>query len=741
MSQEQIDANQLQLDSSLDALNRIAQTTTFQGRRLLDGSLDFITQAGSEFSRLSGLQIDQANLGATGQVAVDINVTTAATQAQVDITNITTSVAGTSSTGSLTFSDNAVAASGQVDLPFESTPAAAGSGNLNFVVRDGTSNEATVTVTLGTGGAEASFDVTATAGGTNTLAGTTGNGVQVILDSDGVLGATFTGGNIVVSGVTGATTINQVRDQINTDLGGDDFTIGAVVNGTGTGASTVDAAETSAAGVSNGTLAGGTFGTETRQLTLTTAAGGGLDFNLQINSDLAANISDADAGDGITAGITGSAGTGYVVTIANDETVDLDNLASFLQTQISEVASFNLTGNAANDLNLSQAEAGIGAGGTTTGVLNVTGSQAQVTNTDSIAVNATLAAGASGNLSLSFNVGTVVDGAGGVLDRVAVNGNATDGYVITLDDSEAVTFGDVADALDTIAELDAATTTATTPARVFDTANFNPSSGNTTLTGGRDAGDDVITVTALTQDASFDGNLTFDTANSTIGGIDVTVTGANINVSIDSTSSYNIADIATAINDLTDYSASVTTTNGSGTFENDVVNDSTAPTIANLAGGQASSGGLSADVVLELAGLTGAEVLSFGLGTDINTLFNGINSVSDATGVSATINGTTLELRSSTFGEDSIIDINVRSETDLNGNDVTGTFGTAIGEGSRVVGTNAVATINGIQATTNGNQLSINTATLDLSTSVEANFTWYRIVYHHRWWCTIPARP
>src|SRR6476619_5528680 len=43
LSDDQIAANQLQVDSSLEAIDRIAQVTTFQGRKLLDGSLDFIT--------------------------------------------------------------------------------------------------------------------------------------------------------------------------------------------------------------------------------------------------------------------------------------------------------------------------------------------------------------------------------------------------------------------------------------------------------------------------------------------------------------------------------------------------------------------------------------------------------------------------------------------------------------------------------------------------------------------------
>jgi flagellin len=43
LSDEQIAANQLQVDASLESIDRIARLTSFQGRRLLDGSLDFLT--------------------------------------------------------------------------------------------------------------------------------------------------------------------------------------------------------------------------------------------------------------------------------------------------------------------------------------------------------------------------------------------------------------------------------------------------------------------------------------------------------------------------------------------------------------------------------------------------------------------------------------------------------------------------------------------------------------------------
>src|SRR6188474_736231 len=113
VSAEQIAANQSQIDSSLEALNRIAQTTTFQGRRLLDGSLDFITTAGSNFGNLSDLKIDQANLGATGSVDVAIIVSTAATKGQVNVTNIP-AVSGTlvAATGNVTVTNTATQATG-----------------------------------------------------------------------------------------------------------------------------------------------------------------------------------------------------------------------------------------------------------------------------------------------------------------------------------------------------------------------------------------------------------------------------------------------------------------------------------------------------------------------------------------------------------------------------------------------------------------------------------------------------
>ncbi|MGB4727453.1 MAG: flagellin, partial [Thermogutta sp.] len=82
MSAEQIAANQLQIDSSLEAIDRIAQVTQFQGRRLLDGSLDFVTH-GVDSTVIRDLQIDQANFGANNEIAVNVTIVKQATRAEL----------------------------------------------------------------------------------------------------------------------------------------------------------------------------------------------------------------------------------------------------------------------------------------------------------------------------------------------------------------------------------------------------------------------------------------------------------------------------------------------------------------------------------------------------------------------------------------------------------------------------------------------------------------------------------
>ncbi|MCL2117344.1 MAG: flagellin, partial [Planctomycetaceae bacterium] len=80
MSEAQIQANQLQIDASLDAIDRIAQSTTYMGQKLLDGTMSFQT-AGLNKNEISNLVINAANFGTQPYVGVDIDVQAASTSA------------------------------------------------------------------------------------------------------------------------------------------------------------------------------------------------------------------------------------------------------------------------------------------------------------------------------------------------------------------------------------------------------------------------------------------------------------------------------------------------------------------------------------------------------------------------------------------------------------------------------------------------------------------------------------
>ncbi len=186
MSPDQIAANQLQIDSSLEALNRIAQTTSFQGRRLLDGSLDFVTTAG-EVPTIEDIQIDQANLGATGQINVDVDIAAGATQAA-----ITNSIGtATNATATLNFAASVT------------TTAAASGAILDIVATSPGTAEDGVNIMLTTGN----------------LGGVSGNETAVY-DSGA---ATLT---ITIDGIAGSTAA-LVADAINAQVGEFSATVNA----------------------------------------------------------------------------------------------------------------------------------------------------------------------------------------------------------------------------------------------------------------------------------------------------------------------------------------------------------------------------------------------------------------------------------------------------------------------------------------------------------------------------------
>ena len=550
LSDEQIAANQLQLDSSLEALNRIAQTTTFQGRRLLDGSLDFITSEGTNFSNISNLQIDQANLGATGSVSVDISVTAAATQATIDVENIPAEITANAATATLTLSSETVGAQAT-----EST-ITFGSGATIDVVDANNADNTITSVVLAQGSAAIDF----TAG--------------VLTITNDFEGGTVTAGDI-------ATQIAADAQFASADAGGD---AGTAVTGPTTAEYTVD--------FGNGEL-----------LTVTADAAGPL------------SITDVTISDGADAAVI--SGTTLAITV-------------------------DFTGS--GDANRTVEE-----------------------------IRDIINAGTAGSTVTATATGT------------------TDDIVVTSGASETLT------------QVRAGTTA---------------ESSTPTETQAGSAGTNGSETIEITQTS---GNESADTRSITIiegtpavaGTPDVAFNGTNVEITVDTDADTALSTIVSAFNTFaTDNDLGLQASVGTGfTGDGNFNGASESANVTDaLSGGVAGGGGLANDIVIELAGANGSEVLSFGAGTTISELEAGIDLVSDATGVDASVSGTTLSLTSTDYGTDAFVDLGVIEDD------------AAVFSDARDTGTDITATVNGVSATGNGNELSINTATLDLTATLDSSF-------------------
>jgi len=72
LSDEEIKANQLQVDSAIDSITRIANATTFSGLHLLNGHLDYVT-SGVANSAIKALNIYSAQLGSQSYLSVKVS--------------------------------------------------------------------------------------------------------------------------------------------------------------------------------------------------------------------------------------------------------------------------------------------------------------------------------------------------------------------------------------------------------------------------------------------------------------------------------------------------------------------------------------------------------------------------------------------------------------------------------------------------------------------------------------------
>ncbi len=83
-SQEEIEANQLQIDSAIESITRISNTTSFAGLKLLNGSLDYLV-SGQPSSAIQEVNVTGANFGTNPFIPVTVEVLNSAETASLFI--------------------------------------------------------------------------------------------------------------------------------------------------------------------------------------------------------------------------------------------------------------------------------------------------------------------------------------------------------------------------------------------------------------------------------------------------------------------------------------------------------------------------------------------------------------------------------------------------------------------------------------------------------------------------------
>jgi flagellin len=93
ISREEIDANQLEIDSAIESITRISNTASFAGLQLLNGSLEYLT-SGVATSAIAGAKVFGAQFGANSTIAVNVEVISSAQTASLFLSGNTAGAAG-----------------------------------------------------------------------------------------------------------------------------------------------------------------------------------------------------------------------------------------------------------------------------------------------------------------------------------------------------------------------------------------------------------------------------------------------------------------------------------------------------------------------------------------------------------------------------------------------------------------------------------------------------------------------
>ena len=819
LSEEEIAANQLQVDSSLEAINRIAQTTTFQGRRLLDGSLDFQVQQGTNFNTVKDLQIDSANLGAAGNVSVSVNISSAATRAKVSAAIAATGTSATAKTtltfndglagaeaaGSINFADSfapGAEATTDVVLPFANTAFVESNGTLalasgaafKITARDGSvvdgtaGNGVTVEVVTGAASTTGAYNAAtntlqlsfatgtpataATAAGLLNAVGaindkfifSAGNATNIVAADSGIKTGVLSGGTDAVATTrTQATLIGAAAVNFGA-TNGFKFDIAAVAGGSfdgargkatnfiytiantgGTSASFDAAANTVTLAIDRSQLAGAIT------TAIDTALSGQFDFtNGVVNGTPVDVVSPTTVATALSASVpgadtivSGAARAGFKLTArdggladgakGSDATLNFTTSANGTTSAVYDSVSNKLNVTVGTNATLDQIANAINTEGNFV-ASNVKFGTYKYSTTDTAAVTAltfstvtdTIAAS---SFKLTAVDGGIADGNVGNTTRVvfATGANTSASYDVASNELRLIiaanaTLQSVTNAItNNVGSVFGVSNVLNGNAKIDTTSVADLATrASGTLSGGTNnsanAKDEII-VTADTAGAGANGvTVTYqEDASVTVGSPTATlvpangVTPANILVRVNNAGNTSLSAIASAIDGIAGYSASLSSTsNGDGLYK---APSEAPPTIAALSGGL-TGGGLNADLSFQLSGGSGSEVFKFQKGATRDNIIQSINLLKDSTGISATLNGNNIDFESVQFGSSGVVGIEVLSEG------VGGTFANNLTGGPRAVGSDIQATINGTVATGKGNNISLNTSTLSFNLTV-----------------------
>ena len=639
---------QSEVNQLVSELDRIANTTSFNGLKLLDGSFTAQSfQIGAEANQTINVNVS----GATASTIGINKVSSANATAGIEVATSGFSV-GTSTTA---FNATGVGA----------TATAA----LTTLIAD-----QTVTVSGPTGSTAVTFSA---ANGNRDAA-------EIAAALDNIIGVRATAEPNAASFTVAAPPTNAHRNDVVTfDLvsGDGDFssTVGFRVNAAtyssdfNTAMSNAVTAINTAAGNSNLT-----YNTTTR--TITSASGSNIgiqNFNVQ---------DDATMSVGTFVNDTSNNGTGYAYTIAGVAVTTTINIAASSQAQIATAMAASINGSAGlTALGVSAIVNGnnveVVRGGATSGAAapNTLGLGAEL-DLSLTAVSVTGGTTGNGGFTVSrLDAGTLVAGGAG---PVVLTEGGTVAATVTAVVSEADT---IVFAGQTVTELggvgDEAAVKVGTLTVLMEDAGINIQSSVTGLAGG----DGILNIAALTNATLTSGSAMSDASSGNFAASQsLTVTGdgvASVSVAANSTA----ADIAAAVNKVSD------TTGVSATGR-------TTATISNLS--------MNGIVSMTLNGETvSANVTT----TDLSALATAINDKSGATGISAAISddNTSITLTHST-GEDidfvnfthSLASTATSTVVNMRVTGGEGTFvtlqdGTAIDKDSTVVGGNVEFKSNG----------------------------------------------